>query len=325
MTEIKEQKQIMIIPIIGLRAFTTNFFVKKADEENPKAVLHSYGGAWRVWTVLRHLDQETGSGIVCEHCCEAWAIKHNIPPRRWRRWMQAAIDAKWIRSYSRNRSGIKTVVYGYCRPAVVANTVGCQYIETQMVNMDLDLFAALDPAKYIWAAYLSTLPKTPISRLKMRELTGVAENTQYKYERELGIRSIRNFAVTDLKPAHIKMIREFAGTHYFVLIDPHTRQQYVARRLPDTRIVSLRGIDPVYRKYLARRINRELKGNGMVKRVKLFHGDHKTLERAQRKLGRLSARNEVHARPEHLFEQRQVERGPRNPGPTSTFWDEKLV
>lgn len=325
MTEIKKQKQIMIIPIIGLRAFTTNYLVNKADEKKQRDVIHSYGGAWRVWTVLRHLDQGIGSGIVCEHCLDAWAKKHKIPSRRWSRWMQAAIDAEWIRRYTRHRSGIKTVVYGYCKPAMVANTVGCQYIETQMVNMDFALFSAPDPAKYIWAAYLKTLPQTPISRKKMRELTGVAENTQYKYERELGIRSIRNFAVTDFKPAEIDMIREFAGSHYFVLIDPHTKQRYVARRLPDTRVVNLLGIDPIYRKYLARRINRELSGNDMVKRVRLFHEDHQTLERAQRKLGRLSARNEVHDRPEHLFEQRQVERGPKNPGPAVKFWDERQV
>jgi hypothetical protein len=337
-----EKGKILIFPVIGLRAYQTLFKVaeylekeKAMNEEDKKAIKKlwknqgqlTYGGAWQAWTIIRSLDDTKGGGVVAQAICDKWVADRHIDTKKWRRWLKFAIDAKWIKEIVRHRDDTKSVVYQYCRPSIVAKTVDCERVQNCINEIDLHFFLAKDPVCHLWAAYLSGLPLfVPISREEMRNITGVSEWAQRRYEKRLGITTFKHFAITSIPVDHLIMTKEFRGRNFFVYKDHENNMEYVVRRLPNSRMVEIKGIQPIPRPHLTKRVNREIRGDDDGKKVKLFHMDGKSLRRAERRLTKLSISKVSHDRPKHLFEHIPMKHRRKNAGKIpSNFWNENQL
>ena len=142
----------------------------------------------------------------------------------------------------------------------------------------------------LWAAYLASLGdgKVTISRAKLRELSGVPERTQARWEGEAGVIARANYAVSDRDASELTLEREFGRAGAFAWRDAASGQMVLSWRLPDTRIAS--GQLRSCASGRTRKINRELRGasfikvRGLPRQLRIFRASLKAAEQAARRI-----------------------------------------
>jgi hypothetical protein len=146
---------------------------------------------------------------------------------------------------------------------------------------------------WVWGAVLTSLGKlTPdgdialtMTREKLRDLTGVPEKNQQRFERKIGVIARPNYAVTSLDPTKLDGIRDHLQHHAFVWHDTTRNKKAVGWRLPDTRVVP--GLDKC-NKGRTKSHNRKLAGLSYwdgpnVEPVRLFFKSCQRAVRSSRK------------------------------------------
>lgn len=283
---------IRTLPVIGLHALR-----------------QKYSGAWRAWIMMRHLDV-SGSGVVKDDEARAFAASLGIPARRWKRWMQEALSEEFLKKITRHRDGRVEIVYQLVGVGRIARPLGCTTVGSRPVDIPVDLLIVEDCIAYVWAAFLATLPPDrPISRAAMRDITGIPERSQLRYEAECNIRVTPNYAVTTLPEEYLPGVQEFEIGHAFILRDPDTGKRVVAWRLPNSYLVLTPGIR-TRRRGSTSRINRELKHSlsANVSRerdmVRAYHNSEASRKAAVSMMRRKDIRGEAYDRPRRLHTRR---------------------
>lgn len=141
----------------------------------------------------------------------------------------------------------------------------------------------------VWAGYIATT-KGPMSRSKMRKVTGVPERTQQEYEKEAGIIQTVNYAHDETRGSeHLTGVREFERPHAFDYYDKETKQRIICWRTPDTREAP-KGYSCAA-KGRTRKVNKAINaglsypGQASVKTVfRLFHETHKGVVKTLRRI-----------------------------------------
>lgn len=279
----------------------------------PVLALHALrarpAGAWRAWILMRHLDT-AGSGVVKQVDALAFAASLGTSKRRWKRWMKEALSEEFISKIVRHRDGREEIVYKLRGVTSLARLLGCSTVGSRPVSIPADLVTAENCIAYVWTAFLATLPlDRPISRAAMRELTGVPERSQLRYEAECNIRVTANYAVTTLSDEHLPGVQEFEVGHAFSLRDPDTGERVIAWRLPNCYEV----LEPdirTRRRGSTRRINHELKqsSSANVSRgwdlIRSYHNSEAGRKAVLARMRKKDIRGEVYQRPRRLHTRR---------------------
>jgi hypothetical protein len=181
-------------------------------------------GAWRAWTIAKHLDQPNGAGNITRRALITRLDELRVSKRQQRRWITAAYRlGLWQETH-----GVLYLV----NLARAAYKLGASRVGRPAI-IDQSAMISNNWRAYVWAGYLTTLHERPISQLKKYQLTGIDPRTQRNYQRQLAPGRRGNYAQTNLKPEQIDGMEETEGGHYF-----KGRDNQVIRKLPDTRIVS---------------------------------------------------------------------------------------
>lgn len=188
--------------------------------------------SWRVWCFARVLDHE-GSGVVPQTTLIRFMHCNGITNRCSNEWIKQAInDGLFVRLPY--KSGPALLLTGLTR---AAKLLGCYYLGERPASMPAQYLARRDWKAHVWTAFIATFDGKPIGRSTLREVTGVPERSQYRYEKKAGVNAQSNYCVSDLPAGdYLDLEREFGHNHAFEWFDPSRREKVVAWRLPDCRI-----------------------------------------------------------------------------------------
>ncbi len=185
-------------------------------------------GAWRVWTFARAVDA-LGSGRLLQRDLLAYLDKMSVNRRTGRRWLSDAARLGLLKLY-RGPHGKTIMLTGAGRVAVV---LGCQTIG-KAAQIEGVRLAGKGWRKHVWCGWLVQNNGKLISQKTKRNITGIAERTQRKYQLEAPGRAVRN--VRRVTGENANVIRQnplaFLGAYYYI-----DSKNQVIQKLPDSRIV----------------------------------------------------------------------------------------
>ena len=249
------------------------------------------GGAWRIWLLAKSLD-DIGRGAIPQNYLEMYAMHLQIHRKSYLRWHTKAEKLKLITKVSRKSGAVDTILAGHAKAAYF---IGCKHVGSRRARTRVALLVKKGWRAHIWAAYITTHLKRPISRAKMREITDVPESTQLVYEKETGVRPTPNYLVSNMSLDKLIGVREFERNHAFPYWDKVNKRWTIAWRAPDSRDASfLANCMPPGRTRKINKYLRSLSGSSYVGRasskeseyIRLFNDSPQTTEFTLRKLAR---------------------------------------
>jgi hypothetical protein len=214
----------------------------------------------RVWLLLQHLDTQARGWLWVDDVREKLTNKQS--PTRvcgWRRLRQILSQGENV-FWTRDRSG-RIWIRGSARVAMAL------YVDRLVGKpVELPLPALLggigDVRAHFYASFHSgRRDSNPITRQKLRELTGVPERSQHDYERQAGVDSQRNMTIGERYS--VKEVQERAWRHgraAFHFVDIQGKQgkpgrEYIAWHMPN----SYQGPHDPCCKGRQKKINRQLR------------------------------------------------------------------
>lgn len=201
-----------------------------------RAYQAGYSHGYRLWILARAIDK-LGSGKVMAGELRAAAKEVGLSTKDYNRYLRSAKKAEMLTSIqvkSKTQYLIKAV-------GKVAQSVNCFYIGPRKALLPLREIFARRWLSLMWSGWIATLLGRPISRDKMRELTGVSPRAQTIYNKERGITSIPHYAHDESKdPTKVAMLCDFPREQggrpaAFIYKESKTGKEIVTWRLPDSR------------------------------------------------------------------------------------------
>jgi hypothetical protein len=192
------------------------------------------GGAWRLWTLAKALDQ-AGSGVVVFEDLKNYVLEMGAGDKSFRRWLTDAKRRGWLHQVQRRDGSKVLILAGLVRVAgaLGVSDPGGNWIKVRAKDLVVDGWRG-----FVWAGYLTTF-KGPVSRERLEALTGVPQRTQALWEQTPGIEHEKNYAISGISGDHLTGFREHCRPASFEFRDRSTNEKNViAWRLPDRRKVS---------------------------------------------------------------------------------------
>jgi len=190
-----------------------------------KANQRSIGGAVRLWMIAKHINPG-GCGAIPTKALRHYTKGLGIKRAKYERWLDGAILTGLL---SRRDKNIQ--ITGIARAAAI---LGVDRIR-RPIYLDIGALVRSGWFSQVWAAWLKVNEFTdrPISRAKLRELSGVSERNQRDLERRADVVNLPNYAIDDNLPAdNLAGIRDFHHPGAF------RYKKVVAWRLPNSRKVN---------------------------------------------------------------------------------------
>lgn len=234
------------------------------------------GGAWRAWTLAKHLDA-SGRGAVPLAALQALADRLHVHPKTWRRWMAEARRRGLITDTQRSSGEHWLVLISQGQGAVA---LGCSDAGPRPASISAYDLVAPGWRAHVWAAYEQTHGGRLVSRAKQEILSGVPISTQRAYDNQACVDRRPNYAVSRRPADELTGVIEFERRAApFVFTNPKRRRsrrtvqirdalpspggawqqrhQVVAWRLPDSRTARFAQSEPRGR---SRRVNGAIMG-----------------------------------------------------------------
>lgn len=158
-------------------------------------------GGVKLFFIAKHFDRVAGSGIIHEKEFKKFFRRYvGLSRATYYRWRKQALELGLFVPGVTNRDYL---ILSWERAAVA---IECRRIG-HPVEVSLDRFAASQDLSEVWAGYMKrheprkATEKAPaekqhvIAKATLRELTGVPESTQRRYEEKAGIEKNPNFAI----------------------------------------------------------------------------------------------------------------------------------
>ena len=200
-----------------------------------RAIQSKRSGAWRLWELARALDEQ-GSGVVYRSKLQSFVVGLGVPGGTFRRLLADAKREGFITQIDIWNGEAKLVLTSAEK---VAKKLGCSDVGTRRVQMPANLLTDDGWRGSVWAAFISTFNGRPVSRSKMKEITGIPERTQQEYEKQAGIKTKVNYAHDESKvdPDREVLADTILFDHYgaFKWYDRKLKKFVVVWRCPDSR------------------------------------------------------------------------------------------
>ena len=177
-------------------------------------------GAFRAWTLAKHLDTD-GRGWIERVKLDALAAEMGVKKRTWQYWVEQAYKTGYF--MPSHSGGIRLLSL-----AKVATLLGVERIHRRTKALEKgDAFTG-----QLWRAsvFASTHNGKPTSRKTLRELTGISQRTQARYDKRVKTKRTINIYITDKPASDLPGAIEYGGeaTNF-------AYKGKVAHRRPDSR------------------------------------------------------------------------------------------
>ena len=248
------------------------------------AIHRNMSGAFRVWTLARAIDQDQGGlGRISSADLFDQAKAAKVKRSTFYGWLAQAKANKWLQE---GRSG-ELYLSGIVNIA--------KLLKVERLYTRLELPAAKLTGKG-WRAFVfaATHNGRPTSRQTLKDITGISQRTQARYDHRAKTKRTKSIYVTDRPASDLQAVKEFSPeATAFVYYDKKTRTAWVAHRRPDIRTPYgkpeiLRRRWKVNLKLTSAKIRNysnfsNTRGNGLQM---IFHRDQDQANRAARRNGK---------------------------------------
>jgi hypothetical protein len=188
------------------------------------AAQQNLGGAVRLWSFARALDQSSGSGIIAKAPLFDYLKWLGVPSANRYRWLQSAIQNNFLRPV---RNGSAYMISSVQQVGLLLNS-------DDIGNRCIILAKTLVRTHWkssVWDLVLTQFKNRPVSRATLQQITSVPARTQVELERYGLVQSQRNWCVAQTSPGLITPYREFSRPHAFIA--KIVRQNFVVYQLPN--------------------------------------------------------------------------------------------
>lgn len=211
--------RIKIDPLVGLRAY-----------QSPKA-----GRAWAIFMLAKGLAFRKDHISIDK--LKSVVLELGVEDRSFRRWVYQAVTLGMMKFVTR-KSGEKVLVLKNYK--AVSKQFGQDKKEVIYVD-GRKLFGKNGKAYVfaVWQARFTHSGRILTSQKRQAELTGISEQTQRKYNKKAGVKSTKNFAISNVHANGMDDVKEHRPRACaFSFWNYETHQWHLGWRLPDTRVFS---------------------------------------------------------------------------------------
>lgn len=217
-------------PLVGLKSFRSS----------------GAGGAWRLFVLAKNLEQ-TGQGFIQREILKAYARELGVSEKNIRRWMDAARYYDLFKDVQR-KNGEWVIILTSSKKA--ARRLGCE-TTYKAVNLPAEYLFVKGWRAYVFASWQSLFTNNGerlVSQKKQAEITGISEQTQRKFNREAGVKSKKNYAISNIHANGYSSVLEFGHrAGLFEYWDKDKHQKYLGWRIPNSRYFPLFGVGGSYK------------------------------------------------------------------------------
>jgi len=229
-TPVQFPEEVRFNPLVGLKSFR----------------IAEAGGAWRLIVLAKNLD-ETGLGKVERGRLRAYSKHLGISSKQFNRWLSAARYYDMVRDVqSENREWLLILASN----SDIAKTLGCEK-RFRFVTLPAKYFVGKGWRAYVFASWQSAFTNNGerlVSQKKQAELTGISEQVQRKFNKEAGVQSRKNYAVSNIHANGYSAVLEFGKrAGLFEYWDKEKHQKYLGWRIPNSRYFPMFALDGSYK------------------------------------------------------------------------------
>jgi hypothetical protein len=196
------------------------------------------GGAWRLFVLAKNLDAK-GKGCVNRELVRSFAFFLGIRPKTFDRWLNAARVFGFVSDIQRNTGEWDLVLISHKKAASILDH---KNRHTRFISLPANLLVRKKWKSFIFAAWQAQFTNNGqrlVSQKKQRDITGVLEQTQRQYNKDAGVTSKKNYAISNIHANGYNGALEFGcRAGLFRYWDEKTHQMYLGWRIPNTRIFS---------------------------------------------------------------------------------------
>ncbi len=210
-----------------------------------KAFVSGKGKAWILWVVLRGLDTN-GLGRVNRKAARSTLLSLGVKPKTFGRWLPTARKFGFVKAVQK-KTGEWSLALNSQKNICIS--LGLQR-PSRYVSLPAHLLVGKGGKANLFAAWQSLYTqngKRLVSQKRQSMITGVSEQSQRKYNKQAGVISKRNYAISSIPAKSYSGILEFGNrSGLFKYWDKAKKQKYLGWRLPNTRIFPLFGTSGSY-------------------------------------------------------------------------------
>lgn len=211
-------------PLVGLKSFRTS----------------GASGAWRLMVlaknlagVLDHIERDT---------LRDFARSLGVQDKTFRRWLDAARNMGFLSDVQRASGAWMLILSSYQR---IAKELGCKQNQN-VVQLPAAYLFKKNWRAYVFASWQASFTENGerlVSQKKQFQITGVQEQTQRQFNKAAGVKSNKNYAISNIHANGYNAVLEFGNrAGLFQYWDKKLHQKYLGWRIPDTRFFPLFGV-----------------------------------------------------------------------------------
>ena len=216
-------RELRFIPIHGVKSFRAGA-----------------GGAWRVFVLAKNLAGTLDH--VEREQVEKFALSLGVHSKTFNRWLNAARGFGFVRDVQRKAGEWILVLVSHEN---AANILEHKERRAHSVFLPARLLVGSGWKSYVFAAWQAQFTNNGerlVSQKKQAELTGISEQVQRQYNKEAGVKSKRNYAISNIHANGFNGVLEFGNrAGLFKFWNKDTHQMYLGWRVPNSRIFPLLG------------------------------------------------------------------------------------
>jgi hypothetical protein len=218
-------QELRFIPIQGVKSFRAG---------------NGAGGAWRAFILAKNLAGNLDH--VERERVEKFALSLGVHSKTFDRWLNAARVFGLVRDVQRAGGEWILVLISHEN---ATKTLGHKERRSRFVSLPARLLVGSGWKSYVfaaWQAQYTANGERLVSQKKQAEITGVSEQVQRQYNKGAGVKSKRNYAVSNIHANGYSGVLEFGNrAGLFKFWNKKTHTFYLGWRVPNSRVFPLLG------------------------------------------------------------------------------------
>lgn len=217
-------QSVKLYPLTGLKAIRQN----------------EAGGAWRLFVLAKNI-----AGVL-DHIgrdqLQQAAYELGVTKKNFDRWLDAGRRYDLFTDVQRMTGEWVLILPSHKKAAELFD---CKL--GRPVTLPIELLFGEQWRAYVFAAWQSSYTgngKRLVSQKKQAEITGIEPQVQTEYNKQAGVKSSKNYALSNQHQTRFAAEVEYGNRACtFLFWDKDTHQRYIGWRIPNTRIFPLFGTD----------------------------------------------------------------------------------
>lgn len=210
-----------IYPIVGLKSFRSS----------------EASGAWRLFVLAKNMVGQLDH--IKRDDLKRAATSLGVNDKQFYRWMIAARNYDFFKDVQRKGGEWMLIIAGIDK---AMQSLECES-KGVIVSIPTKALFRKSWRAYVFASWQSSFTdngKKLVSQKKQAELTGINPQTQRQYNKQAGVESKKNFAISNIHANGYAGVLEFSNrAALFQYWDKATHQKKLGWRIPDSRVFPL--------------------------------------------------------------------------------------